>query len=221
MSYLHNKNSYNVEIWLLYWNCHLNIFEESRLALWLLALPGHHLPCCWPYHWLSAWLGNTIANALELPLSCVKPIYKISCLAQFIARITGLILGLPSQSETVLLCNDVSHWLGANLESALNYISHFVVFCQQFIFPWYSWLLPWQWENHAIVPSRKSHNASGKYPAMHHVVTEMCMCAHFCYNMLHCGVPISVTRWCIVGYGALALWDLWDWSIATMPAKQL
>ena len=25
----------------------------------------------------------------------------------------------PSQSETVLLCNSVSHWLGANLESAL------------------------------------------------------------------------------------------------------
>ena len=25
----------------------------------------------------------------------------------------------PSQWETALLCNDVSHWLGANLESAL------------------------------------------------------------------------------------------------------
>ena len=27
----------------------------------------------------------------------------------------------PSQWETVLLCNDVSHWLGASLESALLY----------------------------------------------------------------------------------------------------
>ena len=26
----------------------------------------------------------------------------------------------PSQWETALLCNDVSHWLGASLESALN-----------------------------------------------------------------------------------------------------
>ena len=26
----------------------------------------------------------------------------------------------PSQSETALLCNDASHWLGANLESALT-----------------------------------------------------------------------------------------------------
>ena len=28
----------------------------------------------------------------------------------------------PSQWETALLCNAVSHWLGANIESALNYI---------------------------------------------------------------------------------------------------
>ena len=34
-------------------------------------------------------------------------------------KYTGLILGLPSQWETALLCNDVSLWLGANLESAL------------------------------------------------------------------------------------------------------
>ena len=27
---------------------------------------------------------------------------------------------VPSQWETALLCNDVSHWLGANLESALR-----------------------------------------------------------------------------------------------------
>ena len=28
----------------------------------------------------------------------------------------------PSQWETGLLCNDISHWLGASLESALHYI---------------------------------------------------------------------------------------------------
>ena len=28
---------------------------------------------------------------------------------------------VPSQWETALLCNDISHWLGANLESALDY----------------------------------------------------------------------------------------------------
>ena len=39
---------------------------------------------------------------------------------------------------------------------------------------------------------------------MHHFVTEMC--TH---------VYISVTKWCIVGYGTDAFWDLWDKSIAT------
>ena len=45
------------------------------------------------------------------------------------------------------------------------------------------------------------------------------MCAHFCYKMVHCGiwdqcivglvcVHISVTKWCIVGYGIGALWDM-------------
>ena len=29
---------------------------------------------------------------------------------------------VPSQWETVLLCNDVSHWLGSNLESALGMV---------------------------------------------------------------------------------------------------
>ena len=28
----------------------------------------------------------------------------------------------------------------------------------------------------------KSHNALILYPTMHHFVTEMCMCAHFCYK---------------------------------------
>ena len=48
----------------------------------------------------------------------------------------------------------------------------------------------------------KSHNASVKYPTMHHLVTEMC--TH---------VDISLTKWCVVGYGNGALWDLWDRSI--------
>ena len=36
----------------------------------------------------------------------------------------------------------------------------------------------------------KSHNASDKYPTMHYFVTEM-----------GTYVPISVTKWCIVGFG--------------------
>ena len=63
-----------------------------------------------------------------------------SCIMCYRAAISGhkrgglyLILNLradsrfaPSQWETTLLCNDVSHWLGTNLESALNlYLTHF------------------------------------------------------------------------------------------------
>ena len=49
-------------------------------------------------------------------------------------------------------------------------------------------------------------------PAMHHFVTEMCMCAH---------MHISVTKWCIVGYFSDALWDLWDGSWCKLPTFPL
>ena len=53
-------------------------------------------------------------------------------------------------------------------------------------------------------PSHKSHNASDKYPTMHHFVTEMCTHVH-----------ISVTKGCIVGHGTGALWDLCNRSIVS------
>ena len=43
-------------------------------------------------------------------------------------------------------------------------------------------------ENYKSWWFHNSHNASDKYPTMHHFVTEMCT-----------GVHISVTKWCIVG----------------------
>ena len=56
-----------------------------------------------------------------------------------------------------------------------------------------------------VDPSHKSHYASDKYPRMHHFVTEMCTHVH-----------ISVTKWCIVGHGTGALWDLCNRSIKMM-----
>ena len=53
-----------------------------------------------------------------------------------------------------------------------------------------------------IVPSHRSHDASDKYPKMHHFVAEMCTHVH-----------ISVTKCFIAGYVTDALWDLWDCSI--------
>ena len=55
---------------------------------------------------------------------------------------------------------------------------------------------------HAIDPSRVSHNALGKYPTMHNFATEMCTHVH-----------ISFTKWCILGYGTSALWNLCNVSI--------
>ena len=46
------------------------------------------------------------------------------------------------------------------------------------------------------------------YPTMHHFVTEMCTCAHFCYKVVHCGMFD-------------ALWDLWDESIVDKPATKI
>ena len=86
---------------------------------------------------------NSIANTLELGLSCTNPskcfsstqaplyfqITKLEANLLFCKLITAKIYHpewwfradsrfAPSQWETALLCNDVSHWLGASLESA-------------------------------------------------------------------------------------------------------
>ena len=55
--------------------------------------------------------GSVCTQAAEQGALCNRAIYKVD--SRF----------APSQWETALLCNDVSHWLGANLESALN-IAH-------------------------------------------------------------------------------------------------
>ena len=44
--------------------------------------------------------------------------------------------------------------------------------------------------------SPKSHNASDKYPKMHHFVTEMWKCAYYCYKVVHCWI----WEWCLVGF---------------------
>ena len=45
-------------------------------------------------------------------------------------------------------------------------------------------------------PSHKSDNASDEYPTVYYFVTEICTHAHFCYNMLQCGIGDG----CIVGF---------------------
>ena len=40
------------------------------------------------------------------------------------------------------------------------------------------------------------------HPTLHHFTTEMHMCAHFCYKMLHYGVFV----WCILGFVSWIYW---------------
>ena len=56
-----------------------------------------------------------------------------------------------------------------------------------------------------IDPPNNSHNALDKYSTMHHFVTEM---------------HISVTKWCIVGYGTGTFRGLCNWSIG-IPHREL
>ena len=74
----------------------------------------------------------------------------------------------PSQWETALLCNDVSHWLGARVESALNtWILHFAP--SGVWVPYYSSRLTWTcWtsqvpQRYMWVPARDIWNAAGCY----------------------------------------------------------
>ena len=55
----------------------------------------------------------------------------------------------PSQWETVLLCNNVSHWLGASLESAL-WLQCRAPYIHKFPLAWYSIFVIFQHRLHAI-----------------------------------------------------------------------
>ena len=57
----------------------------------------------------------------------------------------------------------------------------------------------------SIDPSNKSQNALDHYTIMHHFVTEMRTHVH-----------ISVTKWCILGYGVGSLWYLSNRSVANL-----
>ena len=114
------------------WRC-------QRRYVWLVAwsVPSHYLNQCWN---IVNW---TLRNKLQwnskieiLKFSFKKMHLKVLCakwrpfglsvqvLNFFVFHWVHLILRAdsrfaPSQWETLLLCDDVSHWLGASLESAM------------------------------------------------------------------------------------------------------
>ena len=71
----------------------------------------------------NEWCGNMIdnRNSLTYQYVCLRLGYLGDNLGMHLCIIRADSRFAPSQWETVLLCNDVSHWLGANLGSALHY----------------------------------------------------------------------------------------------------
>ena len=63
---------------------------------------------------------------------------------------------------------------------AIEYLAHLTYPTMQYRYPTMQYRYP---------------TMQDRYPTMHHFVTEMCTSVH-----------ISVTKWCIVGYGTGALW---------------
>ena len=61
---------------------------------------------------IYVWRGLASVPSCQRMNSCLGDDTAVECT-------TGLILGLRPGNDTALLCNDVSHWLGANLESVL------------------------------------------------------------------------------------------------------
>ena len=66
--------------------------------------------------WLVIRQGICLSSVRSLQWGWSSEMVKIT---MFVYRADSRFA--PSQWETALLCNDVSHWLGANLESALVY----------------------------------------------------------------------------------------------------
>ena len=72
----------------------------------------------------SKWWSTIWTRVKELDVINEAGIVTIVYLSKKLCTIGADSRFAPSQWETALLCNDVSHWLGASLESALNYGSH-------------------------------------------------------------------------------------------------
>ena len=106
-------------IWLWYhkftWSKYVYIIHNllKMIVPWLGSYIGNKY--WWPQSWYTlTWFWKSrLLNVGHRHMCCMQSI-----------TITGLILGLRTANERALLYNNVSHWLGANLESALNNIHH-------------------------------------------------------------------------------------------------
>ena len=89
------------------------VFDELYLYLYLYLI--WFLPA-YLYLYLYLYLKLRKKMYLYLYLYLIKRIWPQPWYMYIYRADSGFV---PSQWETLLLCNDVSHWLGASLESAL------------------------------------------------------------------------------------------------------
>ena len=89
---------------------------------WMLWNASGRFPACW-LHWSYS---RPVVAYDGIIMEITLYVWIIFWVAHFIKRFHIHYMAdsrfVPSQWETPLLCNDVSHWLGANLESALNFL---------------------------------------------------------------------------------------------------
>ena len=87
--------------------------DESTLVVvmaWCRQATSHYLSQCWP----SSMSPNGVTRS-----QWVKILMRVwYCCFLWVHKVDSRFA--PSQWETALLCNDVSHWLGASLGSALS-----------------------------------------------------------------------------------------------------
>ena len=103
----------------------------------------------------------------------------------------------PSQWETALFCNDISHWLGASLESALYQI----VFMHNLNSTWKLLYWPIQDHYHALIirqTNRKCLQLHGKFNIAFWTILQKLCLENWVHTCTHTYIQIHQYR---------ALWD--------------
>ena len=100
-----------------------NIFVS--LYRWVLALTHRYVSnCIFAYQILGSWQSSYLYLCVTFDDFDVwtyhDDIMTWTCSLYFWPSLRADSRFVPTQWETALLCNDVSHWLGASLESALQ-----------------------------------------------------------------------------------------------------
>ena len=139
----------------------------------------------WHHRTLSTWVQVTTGWIIEFNTI-------------FIGIFSSIILS--SALDIINNCFNIIHWM-KRAEFSDTFFGVSFNEADWWLF-WYNGLVPNMWQAFKInqltnqSPIDLSHKSPVPYPTMHHFVTGMCMCAHICYKMVHCGILF----WCIMEF---------------------